>query len=119
MGEIGEKDRPGFVYIAHIPRETVEWDHSERLYKIGATTNLSSRKSTLRSEWWENVEFVAYIFVKDRFIEEKKLLRWCCEDCYMEPKNLWWPKEYFLFNEKRLQRAVRALYRIALRHPST
>jgi hypothetical protein len=112
MGEIDiiqQKNRPGFVYIVNIPKEGRIWNHPEKLYKIGCTTNLKSRLAGINQQVGEMCQYIAYVPARDRFYVEGKLLIYCYNDNYQEPERNWWPNDFFLFNDKKLKRVIRKL----------
>jgi hypothetical protein len=105
--------KEGYVYIFHISSENRIWDHKGELYKIGHTTNLKTRLSSIRSFVGENAELIASSKVLDRYTAEYRMHQkfWkfvCTKPFGIDLLNVY---EFFLFEDKILNKAIVELWK--------
>lgn len=111
--------KEGVVYIMKISSESRDWNHDGELYKIGNTTNLKIRKSAIQSFFGEIVDIVALSKVGNRYAAEKlmhtKYGKFICD--HPLGINCLNVKEYFLFDEKILSKAIISVWEMPKYYP--
>jgi hypothetical protein len=101
-------NKPGYIYLLHIPHDNVEWRFDNDLYKIGYTSNLKSRAGQIGYQWNQNVSYVAFAPVADVISSEKQLLKKYDQYRFCEKLNPWMKNvlEYFLFEPMVLDEVI-------------